>query len=87
MRSESVPDGLRRARRDVRLLPWTAIGRWFPSQHSTNAAVVGDDVQGLAVHVRARVAALAGTGEVLVSSSVIGDGRRPDDSAASGVLL
>jgi class 3 adenylate cyclase len=32
--------------------------------------VVGDDVAGLAVHIGARVAALAGPGEVLVSRTV-----------------
>jgi class 3 adenylate cyclase len=32
--------------------------------------MVGDDVGGIAVHIGARVAALAGAGEVLVSSTV-----------------
>jgi class 3 adenylate cyclase len=32
--------------------------------------MIGDDVGGIAVHIGARVAALAGTGEVLVSSTV-----------------
>jgi class 3 adenylate cyclase len=32
--------------------------------------MIGDDVRGIAVHIGARVAALAGAGEVLVSSTV-----------------
>jgi class 3 adenylate cyclase len=32
--------------------------------------MIGDDVGGIAVHIGARVAALAGAGEVLVSSTV-----------------
>ena len=32
--------------------------------------MMGDDVGGIAVHIGARVAALAGAGEVLVSSTV-----------------
>jgi len=32
--------------------------------------VIGDDFGGIAVHIGARVAALAGAGEVLVSSTV-----------------
>jgi len=32
--------------------------------------MVGEDVSGIAVHIGARVAALAGAGEVLVSSTV-----------------
>ena len=32
--------------------------------------MIGDDVGGIAVHIGARVAAIAGAGEVLVSSTV-----------------
>ena len=38
--------------------------------HTGEIEVVGTDVQGLAVHIGARVAALAGPSEVLVSSTV-----------------
>jgi class 3 adenylate cyclase len=38
--------------------------------HTGECEVVGDGVRGIAVHTGARVAALAGTGEVLVSSTV-----------------
>ena len=38
--------------------------------HTGEVEVVGDDVAGLAVHIGARVAALAGPGEVLVSRTV-----------------
>ena len=38
--------------------------------HTGEIELVGDDVQGVAVHIGARVAALAGPGEVLVSSTV-----------------
>ncbi|MGA3149162.1 MAG: adenylate/guanylate cyclase domain-containing protein [Acidimicrobiales bacterium] len=38
--------------------------------HTGEIEVRGDDVAGLAVHIGARVVALAGTGEVLVSSTV-----------------
>ena len=38
--------------------------------HTGEVEVVGDDIAGIAVHVGARVAALAGPGEVLVSSTV-----------------
>ncbi len=38
--------------------------------HTGEIELVGDDVQGLAVHIGARVAALAGTPDVLVSSTV-----------------
>jgi len=39
-----------------------ALDHWFES--------VGDDLGGIAVHIAARVASLAGPGEVLVSSTV-----------------
>jgi class 3 adenylate cyclase len=38
--------------------------------HSGEVEVVGDDIAGIAVHVAARVGALAGAGEVLVTSTV-----------------
>jgi class 3 adenylate cyclase len=38
--------------------------------HTGEVELSGDDVRGLAVHIGARVAALAGPGEVLVSSTV-----------------
>ncbi len=38
--------------------------------HTGECEVMGDDVGGIAVHIGARVAALAGPGEVLVSSTV-----------------
>ena len=38
--------------------------------HTGEIEIRGDDVAGLAVHIGARVVALAGTGEVLVSSTV-----------------
>ncbi len=38
--------------------------------HTGEAELVGDDVAGMAVHIAARVAACAGAGEVLTSSTV-----------------
>jgi class 3 adenylate cyclase len=38
--------------------------------HTGECEVRGDDLGGLAVHIAARVASLAGAGEVLVSSTV-----------------
>jgi class 3 adenylate cyclase len=38
--------------------------------HTGEIEIVGDDVAGIAVHIGARVAALAGPGEVLVSRTV-----------------
>jgi class 3 adenylate cyclase len=38
--------------------------------HTGEVEVVGTDVAGLAVHIGARIAALAGPGEVLVSRTV-----------------
>src|SRR5207245_10673706 len=38
--------------------------------HTGECEVLGDDVGGIAVHIGARIAALAGPGEVLVSSTV-----------------
>ena len=38
--------------------------------HTGEVELVGDDVAGIAVHIAARVGALAGTGEVLVSGTV-----------------
>jgi class 3 adenylate cyclase len=40
--------------------------------HTGEAELVGNMVRGIAVHIGARVAALAGPGEVLVSSTVVG---------------
>jgi class 3 adenylate cyclase len=38
--------------------------------HTGEVELIGDDIGGIAVHIAARVAALAGAGEVLVSSTV-----------------
>jgi class 3 adenylate cyclase len=38
--------------------------------HTGECEMIGDDIGGIAVHIGARVAALAGAGEVLVSSTV-----------------
>jgi class 3 adenylate cyclase len=38
--------------------------------HTGECELIGDDVGGIAVHIAARVAATAGPGEVLVSSTV-----------------
>jgi pimeloyl-ACP methyl ester carboxylesterase len=38
--------------------------------HTGECELIGDDIAGIAVHIGARVAALAGAGEVLVSSTV-----------------
>ena len=38
--------------------------------HTGEVELVGDDVAGIAVHIAARVGALAGAGEVLVSGTV-----------------
>jgi len=54
--------------------------------HTGECEIIGDDVGGIAVHIGARVAALAGAGEVLVSSTVkdlvAGSGLRFDDRGA-----
>ena len=51
--------------------------------HTGEIVLVGDDVRGIAVHVGARIAAMASPGEVLVSSTVrdlvAGSGLRFDD--------
>jgi class 3 adenylate cyclase len=51
--------------------------------HTGEIELLGDDVGGIAVHIAARVAALAGPGEVLVSSTardlVAGSGLRFED--------
>jgi class 3 adenylate cyclase len=51
--------------------------------HTGECELMGDDVGGIAVHIGARVAALAGSGEVLVSSTVkdlvVGSGIEFDD--------
>ena len=38
--------------------------------HTGECEVMGDDIGGIAVHIAARVSALAGPGEVLVSRTV-----------------
>jgi class 3 adenylate cyclase len=38
--------------------------------HTGECEMIGDDVGGISVHIGARIAALAGAGEVLVSSTV-----------------
>jgi len=40
--------------------------------HTGECEIVGDDVGGMAVHIAARVAALAGPGEVLASGTAFG---------------
>jgi pimeloyl-ACP methyl ester carboxylesterase len=51
--------------------------------HTGEILLAGDDVRGIAVHIGARIAAMAGAGEVLVSSTVrdlvTGSGMRFDD--------
>jgi class 3 adenylate cyclase len=54
--------------------------------HSGECEMIGDDVNGIAVHIGARVAALAGSGEILVSGTVkdlvAGSGLRFSDRGA-----
>jgi class 3 adenylate cyclase len=54
--------------------------------HTGEVEVAGDDVHGIAVHIAARIVALAGSGEVLVSASmpslVLGSGLRFEDRGA-----
>jgi class 3 adenylate cyclase len=38
--------------------------------HTGEVEIAGDDIEGLAIHIGARIAALAGTGEVLVSRTI-----------------
>jgi class 3 adenylate cyclase len=38
--------------------------------HAGEIEIIGDDIAGMAVHIAARVAAMAEAGEVLVSSTV-----------------
>ena len=56
-------------------------------QHTGECEMIGDDVGGIAVHIGARVAALADADEVLVSSTVkdlvAGSGLRFGDRAAN----
>ncbi len=40
--------------------------------HTGECEVVGDDIAGMAVHIAARVSALAGPGEVLASGTTYG---------------
>ena len=49
--------------------------------HTGEIELAGDDVSGLAVHIGARVAALAGASELLVSSTV------KDLTAGSGLVF
>jgi class 3 adenylate cyclase len=54
--------------------------------HTGECGVRGDDIGGIAVHIGARVSALAGANDVLVSSTlrdlVIGSGLEFDDRGA-----
>jgi class 3 adenylate cyclase len=54
--------------------------------HTGEIELAGDDVRGIAVHIAARVAALAGSGEILVSSTVkdlvVGSGIEFEDRGA-----
>ena len=54
--------------------------------HNGECEIRGDDIGGIAVHIGARVSALAGPNEVLVSSTlrdlVIGSGLQFDDRGA-----
>jgi class 3 adenylate cyclase len=59
-----------------------AIKEFLTGLHTGECEMIGDDVGGIAVHIVARVAALAGAGEVWVSSTVdlvAGSGLRFDD--------
>ena len=38
--------------------------------HTGEVELAGDDVEGVAIHIGARIAGLAGTGEVLVSRTI-----------------
>jgi class 3 adenylate cyclase len=49
--------------------------------HTGEVELIGDDIGGIAVHVAARIAALAGAGEVLTSSTV------RDLTAGSGIVF
>jgi class 3 adenylate cyclase len=40
--------------------------------HTGECELIGEDVAGMAVHIAARVSAMAGAGEVLVSGTVFG---------------
>lgn len=55
--------------------------------HTGECEIRGDDIGGIAVHIGARVSALAGANEVLVSSTlrdlVIGSGLTFEDRGAS----
>jgi pimeloyl-ACP methyl ester carboxylesterase len=57
--------------------------------HTGECEIIGDDVGGIAVHIGARVAALADAGEVLVSSTVkdlvVGSGLRFDDRGSKSL--
>ena len=57
--------------------------------HTGECEVRGDDIGGIAVHIGARVSALAGPNDVLVSSTlrdlVIGSGLEFDDRGAHGL--
>jgi class 3 adenylate cyclase len=57
--------------------------------HTGECEMIGDDVGGIAVHIGARVAALAGAGEVLVSGTVkdlvAGSGLRFDDRGSQSL--
>ena len=61
--------------------PWLRAGL-----HTGECEVRGDDIGGIAVHIGARVSALAGPNDVLVSSTlrdlVIGSGPEFDDRGA-----
>jgi class 3 adenylate cyclase len=49
--------------------------------HTGEVELLGDDIGGIAVHIAARIAALAGAGEVLTSSTV------RDLTAGSGIVF
>jgi class 3 adenylate cyclase len=62
----------------------TSLGLEVPAGlHTGECEIRGDDIGGIAVHIGARVSALAGPGDVLVSSTlrdlVIGSGLEFDD--------
>ena len=66
-------DGPARAIRSVRAIEEALAAVGLPVRgglHTGEVEVRGEDVGGIAVHIGARIAAMAGAGEVLVSSTV-----------------
>jgi class 3 adenylate cyclase len=61
-------------RRSAGFAPQVRIGL-----HASDATRVGGDYRGRGVHEAARIAALAGSGEIIASAATIGDGQRTSD--------